>query len=145
MIKKIIKNLFLFAVFSLLYGTIETAWKGEITHWSMFVLGGLVGVLIGSINEIFPWELSFWYQCLIGTSVATLLEGISGIILNVWFKLGIWDYSHMPLSFFFGQCCLPFCVAWFVLSGICIQFDDYIRWCYFDEEYPTYNFSLRLK
>ena len=61
MIKKIIKNLFLFAVFSLLYGTIETAWKGEITHWSMFVLGGLVGVLIGSINEIFPWELSFWY------------------------------------------------------------------------------------
>ena len=135
---KILKQLFLFLVFGFVYFIIETIWKGHLTHWSMFVVAGIIGVLIGGINEYIPWEMPFFLQCGIGTVIATVIEGISGLILNVYLDLNIWDYSNVPFSFFYQQCCLPFCVAWFILSGACIIVDDYIRYKIFNEEHPHY-------
>lgn len=135
---KILKQLFLFLVFGFVYFIIETIWKGHLTHWSMFVVAGIVGVLIGGINEYIPWEMPFFLQCGIGTVIATVIEGISGLILNVYLGLNIWDYSNVPFNFFYQQCCLPFCIAWFILSGACIIVDDYIRYKIFNEEHPHY-------
>lgn len=135
---KILKQLFLFLVFGFVYFIIETIWKGHLTHWSMFVVAGIIGVLIGGINEYIPWEMPFFLQCGIGTVIATIIEGISGLILNVYLGLNIWDYSNVPFNFFYQQCCLPFCVAWFILSGACIIVDDYIRYKIFNEEHPHY-------
>lgn len=135
---KILKQLFLFLVFGFIYFIIETIWKGHLTHWSMFVVAGIIGVLIGGINEYIPWEMPFFLQCSIGTVIATVIEGISGLILNVYLNLHIWDYSNVPFNFFYQQCCLPFCVAWFILSGACIIVDDYIRYKLFNEERPHY-------
>lgn len=143
MLKKFGKAVILFLIFGLIYFIIETLWKGHLTHWSMFIVAGLAGVLIGGINEYIPWEMPFWYQCGIGMIIATILEGISGLILNVWLKLNVWNYSNTPLNFFYKQCCVPFCVVWYVLAGLCILIDDYIRWKFFNEEKPHYNFSLR--
>jgi hypothetical protein len=134
---KILKNYCLFMIFGAIYGLIETIWKGHITHWSMFILGGLAGVLIGSINEYIPWDIPFWKQCVIGMILATLLEGIIGIIVNVHFNLGIWHYTE--LTFFYNQCSIPFCIAWFFLSGFCIMLDDWFRWQLFGEEKPHYR------
>lgn len=135
---KILKQLFLFLVFGFVYFIIETIWKGHLTHWSMFVVAGIIGVLIGGINEYIPWEMPFFLQCGIGTVIATVIEGISGLILNVYLGLNIWDYSNVPFNFFYQQCCLPFCIAWFILSGACIIVDDYIRYKIFNEEHPHY-------
>lgn len=135
---KILKQLFLFLVFGFIYFIIETIWKGHLTHWSMFVVAGIIGVLIGGINEYIPWEMPFFLQCGIGTVIATVIEGISGLILNVYLNLHIWDYSNVPFNFFYQQCCLPFCVAWFILSAACIIVDDYIRYKIFNEERPHY-------
>ena len=135
---KILKQLFLFLVFGFIYFIIETIWKGHLTHWSMFVVAGIIGVLIGGINEYIPWEMPFFLQCSIGTVIATIIEGISGLILNVYLNLHIWDYSNVPFNFFHQQCCLPFCAAWFVLSAACIIVDDYIRYKIFNEEHPHY-------
>lgn len=135
---KLLKNVALFLVFGLLYFIIETIWKGHLTHWSMFVLAGIVGPLIGAINEYIPWKMPFFLQCGIGMIIATIAEGITGLIVNVWLGLGVWNYSTMPLSFFFGQCCVPFMVAWFLLAGVCILLDDYLRWKVFGEEKPHY-------
>ena len=135
---KILKQLFLFLVFGFIYFIIETRWKGHLTHWSMFIVAGIIGVLIGGINEYIPWEMPFFLQCGIGTVIATVIEGISGLILNIYLNLHIWDYSNVPFNFFYQQCCLPFCAAWFVLSGACIVVDDYIRYKLFDEERPHY-------
>ena len=135
---KILKQLFLFLMFGFIYFIIETIWKGHLTHWSMFVVAGIIGVLIGGINEYIPWEMPFFLQCGIGTVIATVIEGISGLILNVYLNLHIWDYSNVPFNFFYQQCCLPFCVAWFVLSAACIIVDDYIRYKIFNEEHPHY-------
>ena len=138
MIKKFGKAAILFLIFGFIYFIIETIWKGHLTHWSMFIVAGIAGILIGSINEYIPWEMPFWQQCVIGMIIATVLEGCSGLILNVWLNLNIWDYSSSFLNFFYQQCCVPFCVAWLILSGLCIIIDDYIRYKFFNEEKPHY-------
>lgn len=142
MIKQIIKNGAIFLIFGAIYFFIEWAWKGHISHWSMFVLGGAMGLLVGGLNEFIPWEMSFLAQSLCGMILVTLAEGLSGLVLNVWLNLNVWDYSQSFCPFFYNQCCVPFCVAWFALSGVCILLDDFIRYKFFGEEYPHYNFSL---
>lgn len=134
---KLIKSLILFLVFGAIYFLIECIWKGHISHWSMFVLAGFVGTAIGGINEYIPWEVPFWQQCGIGMIIATIGEGITGLICNVWLNLNVWHYTQ--LTFFWGQCSIWFCLAWFALSAFCIWLDDWLRWKWFGEDYPHYT------
>lgn len=134
--KKILKQILLFIVFGAIYFMIESVWKGHITHWSMFVLAGAIGSLIGGINEIIPWEMPFVQQCTIGMILSILGEAATGIIVNIVLDLNIWHYNILP--FFWGQCSVPFAVAWFFLSGFCIWLDDWLRWKWFGEEQPYY-------
>jgi len=69
--------------------------------------------------------------------IATVGEAITGLIVNVWLGLNVWHYNIMP--FLWGQCSVPFMVAWFILAGVCILLDDIIRWKWFGEEEPRYN------
>lgn len=133
---KLLKNIILFIIFGAIYFGMECVWKGHLTHWSMFVLAGFIGVLIGGINEYIPWEVPFTQQCSMGMIMATIGEGITGLIVNVWLGLNVWHYDFLP--FFWGQCSLPFCFAWFFLAGFCIWLDDLIRWKWFGEERPRY-------
>ena len=134
---KFLKHATLFIIFGGIYFGIECIWKGHISHWSMFVLAGIIGMLIGGINEYIPWEMPFWHQCAIGTVLAVFGEGITGMIVNIWLNLNVWHYTVLP--FFYGQCSVPFVFAWFLLSGVCIMIDDYLRWKLFNEEEPHYN------
>lgn len=142
---KLIKTLSLFAIGGLTYITIEAMWRyimgSHPTHWTMFLLGGLVFVLIGGINEYFPWTMPFWLQDIIGTGIVLLAEFIFGCVLNLWLGLGVWDYSDVPFNLF-GQICLPFAVAWLFLVGIAIILDDYLRYWLFKEDKPHYKWSL---
>ena len=95
-------------------------------------------VSIGLINELFPWELGIVWQALIGGTMVTCLEFITGVIVNIWLKLGVWDYSGLPLNIL-GQVCLPFYFAWVGLSVVAIVFDDYLRYWFFGEEKPHYK------
>ena len=137
-----IKNSILFTTGGIIYYLIEFIWKtfisGGICHWSMFLLGGFCFLVIGALNETLPWEMSIVKQGCYGAIVITVLELIFGYILNIVLKLGIWDYSSIPLNFM-GQICLPFSIAWFFLSLIAIVFDDVLRWKWFGEEKPHYH------
>lgn len=135
--KTLIKNIILFIIFGTIYFYIECVWKGHLTHWSMFILAGLIGTLIGWINEYIPWEVPFWRQCIIGMIIATLGEAITGIIVNIHLGLNVWHYNY--LAFFWGQCSIPFMLAWLLLAGVCIILDDWIRWKWFGEEKPHYT------
>ena len=108
------------------------------THWAMLFVGGLSFVLVGGINEWIPWELSLMKQSLIGTAVILLTEFISGCILNLWLGLGIWDYSDKFLNLC-GQICPQFAIGWFLLAGVAIVLDDYLRYWMFGEEKPHYR------
>lgn len=135
--KQFLKYLVLFITFGAIYFGLECLWKGYITHWSMFILAGFVGVLIGSINEYLPWDMPLMQQCTVGMLIATFCEGITGLIVNVWLQLNVWHYNLLP--FFWGQCSIPFMCAWFFLSGVCILLDDWIRWKFFGEQEPWYK------
>ena len=131
-----IQLLFLFFIGCLIYMGIEIAYRG-FTHWTMGVVGGISFVVIGLLNEGYNWSMPFWKQCLIGAGVITVLEFVAGVILNIILKLNIWDYSNIPFNIL-GQICLPFTLIWFVLSGVAIILDDYIRYWFFGKEKPHY-------
>lgn len=136
-LKVCLKLLVLAVIGGAIYVGIEMLWRGH-SHPSMFILGGLCFVSIGLINELFPWELGIVWQALIGGTMVTCLEFITGVIVNIWLKLGVWDYSGLPLNIL-GQVCLPFYFAWVGSSVVAIVFDDYLRYWFFGEEKPHYK------
>lgn len=136
-IKIIFKYLFLFFVGGLAYVAIELICRGR-SHWTMAIVGGVCFILCGLLNEIFTWKSTIWYQMLICSLIITGVEFVSGLILNVYLGLGIWDYSNMPFNLL-GQICLPFTVLWFFLSAVAIILDDYLRYWFFGEERPRYR------
>jgi uncharacterized membrane protein len=104
----------------------------------MFIVGGICFLLLGAINNYLPWKMGLALQALIGASGVTAVELISGLIINRWLQLGVWDYSEMPLNLL-GQICLPYVAAWIVLSVVGILLDDYLRWKLYGEEQPHYT------
>lgn len=136
--KYIAKNLILFVLYGILYVLIEILYRNY-SHWSMFLLGGLCGILIGIINEYYSWEMPFWKQVLIGEFMVLNLEFLTGCLVNVLFDWNIWDYSSIPFNLF-GQICLPFAILWIPLIAITIILDDYLRYWFFKEEKPHYKF-----
>ena len=130
--KKIIGKLGLFLSCGFIYCMIEILFRGW-SHWSMFVLAGFLGVFcVDSVNNVLSFDCDYIVQILISTILCTIGEGISGIILNVWLQLNVWDYSNMPWgTFFFGQCNVVFCIAWLLIVGLfaifyCDAYEYYI-------------------
>ena len=136
-IPRILQFLILFLVGGFSYISIEFLWRGH-SHPTMFVLGGICFYLIGLINEKYPWDMPLISQMFISSIVVTVLEFFFGIVLNIWLKLGIWDYSHMPYNLC-GQVCLLYSIFWFFLSAVAIVVDDLVRWKWFGERKPRYH------
>lgn len=138
---KWLKHGALFSVGGFLYVMLEVIWRAIMgstpTHWAMFFVGGLIFVILGGINEWIPWELSLFKQCGIGTIIVYVVEFLSGCVLNLWLGLHIWDYSDKFLNIM-GQICPQFALAWFILAGVGIILDDYLRHWLFGEEKPEY-------
>jgi uncharacterized membrane protein len=102
----------------------------------MLVVGGIAAFLIGRLNEQPTfYNRKMWEQCLIGTLIILILEFVSGVILNIWFQLGIWDYSNIWGNIL-GQICIPYAIIWFLLVPFNIYVDDYLRYKFFEEEKP---------
>lgn len=134
--KLLLKYAFLFLIGGLIYMGIELLWRQR-THWTMGIVGGICFVEIGLINEIISWDLPLIKQALIGASLVTINEFIAGVIINIWLGWNVWDYSQLPFNIL-GQVCLPFFFLWILVSVIAIILDDYLRYRFFDEEWPTY-------
>ena len=68
----------------------------------------------------------------------TVTELITGLILNVWLGLNVWNYSGLPFNFM-GQICLQFSALWFVLSFFGIKAFDWIRYTILGGIKPQYK------
>lgn len=132
-----VKALVLMGIGGAIYAVIELIWRRH-THWTMALLGGLLFVLIGAINEYFPWCIPLWRQGVIGALIVTWAELVAGLVLNVWLRLGIWDYSNLPGNFM-GQICPQFTAAWALLSIVAVVLDDWLRHWLFGEDRPHYK------
>lgn len=139
--KQTIKYLFLFLIGGGIYYWLEMIARGR-SHIAMIVVGGICFVLCGTLNEVMKWDTKIWIQMFICTMLITIVELISGIVLNIWLGLGIWDYSNMPLNIL-GQICVPFSLLWYFLSAAAIILDDYLRYWFLGEEKPHYIWRFR--
>lgn len=131
------KALALFLTGGTAYAIVELLWRGW-THPSMFLLGGVCFLVLGALNEYLPWEMPLSAQVVIGDVLVTILELATGLIVNVWMGLGVWDYSNLPGNLW-GQICPQFMVLWIQLVLVAILLDDLIRWLCFGEEKPKYR------
>jgi uncharacterized membrane protein len=151
------KILSLFFIYGILYMTLEVVWRaissyeddigmmvlsdvfsrpalmGYTSLW-MGLVGALSGVALGSINEV-NWikhNLNMFWQAVTGAVVVLTVEFATGLICNMWLGLDIWNYSQQPLNIL-GQVCLPSLGIWFLLSPFAFWFDDFVKWCLYDE------------
>lgn len=95
-------------------------------------------MLIGLINEFYTWTMPLWLQGLISAAVVTTVEYMSGLILNVWLKLNIWDYSYLPFNLQ-GQICLYYGGLWIFIGIGAVILDDWLRYWLFGEDRPKYR------
>ncbi len=137
MIKNTAKTLILMIIGGSIYYSLEVLFRGH-SHWTMGILGGICFICVGSLNYFLKPDTPLWKQALLGAAIITVLEFISGLILNIWLKLNIWDYSDTPMNVM-GQICLPFIILWFFVSILVILFDDYLRYLLFGEEKPKHK------
>lgn len=135
--KSIFKYIALFLVGGFIYYFLEILYRGY-SHFSMIVVGGICFIFIGSINNIFKSNPPLLLQMFISSIGITSIEFISGIVINLWLNLNVWDYSNMPFNLL-GQVCLNYTAIWFFLSLAAIFLDDFIRWKFFGEDMPNYR------
>lgn len=139
--KNIFRKITLFILCGIIYCLVEIIWRGY-THVSMFILAGLLGVFcIDTPNNIYGYDLDYFLQVIISTILCTLGEGICGLIVNVWLKLSVWNYSNLFGTFFFGQCNIFFVFAWMAIIGLFGIFfcDAYNYYICKDNEQPYYK------
>lgn len=143
------KLLILTFIMGMIYFTAEGFCRGW-TNIAMLFVGGLCCVLIGLLDEFTNgFSLKIWQQCILGTLIILAVEYTSGVILNIWFKLHIWDYSK-SFGNINGQICVPYGIMWFILTPFAIWLDNFLRWRIFGEEKPedlkqVYSQLIRFK
>ena len=107
------KSAVFFAIGGVGYAIIELIWRRR-THWTMVIAGGICFVIFSHIAERFGSRPLVFKAALAALGV-TLVELIFGVLFNIIFKLGVWDYSDMPCNLF-GQICPIFSLAWWLLA-----------------------------
>jgi uncharacterized membrane protein len=114
------------------FGFHYQALNGFTSLW-MFPIGALCGILIGLVSEAKVFEkLPFSILYLVGAFLVLIIEFASGFVLNIVFKLNLWDYSKLPFNFL-GQVCLLFGIFWYFITPFAVWMGKFLRWCLFDE------------
>ncbi|MDL2250780.1 hypothetical protein LJC51_09015 [Lachnospiraceae bacterium OttesenSCG-928-J05] len=116
---------------------IEYLWRGY-SHISMYILGGIIFLIADIQNERIEWERPLWRQIFFVWVITLAAEFITGMIVNVWLGLYVWDYSEMPFNLL-GQVCLPYALLFIPLCIIAIVYSDYCRYYLYGEEKPRYT------
>ena len=111
--KRISECFFFWTLGGTIYYGIELWFRG-FSHWSMFVLGGLVFGFCVMQGVQMKWTEGLGIQIIRAVLYAVSLEFTTGIIFNKWLRRNIWDYSDQPFQLW-GQICLPFMI---IFSGL---------------------------
>ena len=126
------ENLILIGCGGAAYVAVELLYRGR-SHISMFFAGGVCFFLVGLLDEIWPGApLSI--QMVLGAWGIVSVELVTGLVVNRWLGLGVWDYSAKPHNLL-GQICLPFAACWAGLAGAAVVLDDLLRLALFGEAF----------
>lgn len=109
-LKNVSEYLVLWAVGGCIYYGIEVLFRG-FSHISMFMLGGLCMQFFTWQGRLTEWQDALPRQITRCTIFVVSMEFITGIIVNKWYHLAVWDYSDMPLQLWGAD--LPSLCAYF--------------------------------
>lgn len=112
---KIMRKTLLFLFGGTGYCLIELLWRGR-THWSMYLTGGLCFYTLEALNRTALAGKALWAKCTVGAGVITGIEFLCGCVVNLWLRLGVWDYTRLPLNLL-GQISLVYSTLWYLLSA----------------------------
>ena len=104
----------------------------------MFVLGGICFVFFDIQGKMLKWQDPMWRQILRCVVFVTAMEFITGIIVNKWCHLNVWDYSGLPFQVL-GQICLPFMIIFSGLCAIGIVLSGYLSYWLYGGPKPRYH------
>ena len=135
-IMRLWKNAVLWYLGGMGYMLLELIWRGW-SHGSMFVVGGLCFLLIGNLNTLLP-DMPLVMQAVVGAVMVSAVELLSGLLINVYLGLKVWDYSNLPFSFM-GQICMGYFFLWIIVAFFAVFLDDFLRQRLFGEELPIYR------
>lgn len=135
--KRLIEYSFLWVLGGTLYYSVEILFRG-FSHVSMFILGGICMMFFAWQGRRECFSKPLWLQVIRCTIFVTACEFITGLIVNKWLKLSVWDYSDQPFHLF-GQICLPFAIIFSGLSALGILLDGYLLHWIFHEEKPRFR------
>lgn len=137
--KQLLELPFLFGVGGTVYYLMEIIWRGY-SHWSMFALSGVCFIIIDMLNQAWKNIRSLIFLIILCTLIITVLEFFTGVIVNLWLGLGVWDYSKVPFNLM-GQICLFFSLLWFFVSCFAVFLDCLLRYFFFQES-PAYAVNI---
>lgn len=103
----------LFFVGGLAYGAVELLWRHR-THWTMIVTGGVCLLVLFRVFKKIS-RVKAIYKCVVGSVLITAVEFVVGCIVNLRFKMNVWDYSAVPFNIL-GQICPLYSILWFFLT-----------------------------
>ncbi len=120
-IKVLWQDAVFFSIGGVGYAVIEILWRGH-THWTMVIAGGVCFILFSRVaDELKSSPLVI--KALVSAFGVTLVELIFGIVFNIIFRMGVWDYSREKFNLF-GQICPLFSFFWILLSLLFIPIAD---------------------
>lgn len=131
--KGLFRRIIVFIFGGIAYVFLEILHHGK-SHWSMFLCGGTCIMLGDLVNEKRP-KMSILKQSFLITGIILVAEYVTGLIVNVWLKLKVWDYTKFKFNLN-GQICLNYASVWFLLSPSLIWFGDTLRWLLFNKKKP---------
>lgn len=95
------------------YVLLEKLWRGH-SHWTMFLLGGGCFHLIGAVDARCRRK-RLWQRCALCALAVTAAEFLCGCVVNLLFKMNVWDYRRHRFHLL-GQVCPLYSCLWGVLS-----------------------------
>jgi uncharacterized membrane protein len=113
MLRKTKEQAIVFSIGALAYTVIELLWRQH-THWSMSLTGGTCFSVLYNLYNKFQ-TVSLPGKCLMGSTVITSIEFVVGVIVNIWQKWDVWDYSQLRFNIL-GQICPLYSSFWLLLS-----------------------------
>lgn len=109
---KFLQKLSIFAIGAVGYFFLEILWRGR-SHWTMALTGG---VCFSELYKLSGKKRPLLQNCFLGSAMITATEFIVGCIVNLGFKMNVWDYSDRAVHFL-GQICPLYSMFWFILTA----------------------------
>ena len=122
------KNTVFFSIGGVGYAVIEILWRGR-THWTMVIAGGVCFVIFSRIAEKFK-RSPLVIKAMIAALGVTLIELLFGVVFNIIFGMGVWDYSSNRFNIL-GQICPLFSLLWALLALVFVPIAEALNGRFF--------------